>query len=52
MTPASVIHPCRKHLQGPDMSVSFPNIKAIMWFDELKKEAQAGGAVIGLALHR
>jgi hypothetical protein len=33
-------------LQGPDMSVSFPNIKAIMWFDELKVEAQAGGAVI------
>jgi hypothetical protein len=32
--------------QGPDMSVSFPNIKAVMWFDELKKEAQAGGAVI------
>lgn len=28
------------------MSVSFPNIKAIMWFDELKVEAQAGGAVI------
>jgi hypothetical protein len=33
-------------MQGKDMSINFPNIKAIMWFDELKVEAQAGGAVI------
>jgi len=33
-------------LQGPDISVEFPNIKAILWFDEIKVEAQAGGAII------
>lgn len=28
------------------MSVHFPNVKAILWFDEIKVEAQAGGATI------
>ena len=28
------------------MSVHFPNVKAILWFDEIKAEAQAGGATI------
>lgn len=33
-------------VQAMDMSVSFPRVKAIMWFDEIKSEAQAAGAVI------
>lgn len=28
------------------MSVSFPKVKAVMWFDEIKTEAQAAGALI------
>lgn len=28
------------------MSVHFPKVKAIMWFDEIKPEPQAGGAII------
>lgn len=33
-------------MQGKDISVNFPRIKAIMWFDEIKTEIQAGGALI------
>ena len=32
--------------QGPDMSVNFPMVKAILWFDEIKTEAQAANALI------
>ena len=28
------------------MSVSYPKVKAVMWFDEIKTEAQAAGALI------
>lgn len=33
-------------LQALDMSTSFPKVKAVMWFDGIKVEAQAGGARI------
>ena len=33
-------------LQALDMSVSFPMVKAILWFDELKVEAQAANEIV------
>ena len=33
-------------MQAKDMAVNFPKVKAILWFDEVKAEPTAGGAVI------